>query len=277
MIQSSMGATTKVLLERWLQHRLAARRRSLRLGVARATLLMMASHTALSLAVGLALAALIGLDAFGFKVTAALSVGIPLVVLTPHVYVTLRLLRDLDVARDEAQRLAVTDELTQLSNRRHFVEQASLQVAQAQRQRVPLALAAIDVDHFKALNDSAGHEGGDAALRRLSALLRGSHRRYDLLARVGGDEFALLMPGADRTVALATLDRLRQAAAGERLPTLSIGVAMLGDGDDLDTLMRHADGALYAAKREGRNRVAVHVPGSGAGMSPLSRAPAASA
>ena len=257
-----MGVALARRLERWTQARLAQRRRLLRLGVARAAALMMLWHVALSLVVGLLIASALGLDAFGFKVTAALSVGMPLLILTPHMYFNMRLLHELDQARAQAERLAVTDELTQVNNRRHFIENAELQVAQAHRQRLPLALAALDLDHFKDLNDTHGHDAGDRALQRLALLLRDSHRRYDLLARVGGDEFALLMPGADRAIALATLERLRNAAAGQVLPTLSIGVAMLGEADNLDSLMRNADQALYAAKRQGRNCVAVHVPGA---------------
>ncbi len=258
-----IAKTLERWIERWMQGRLAARRRSLRHGLHRAVALTLGWHLGLSFVVAMAIAGAIGLDAFGYRVTAALSIGVPLLVLTPFLYITLRLLRDLDEARLQAQLLAVTDELTQVSNRRHFIESALLQLEQARRQRQPLALAAIDVDHFKRLNDTEGHGAGDSALQRLASLLRESHRSYDLLARVGGDEFALLMPGADRAVALATLERLRgAAAAGQRLPTLSIGVAMLQAGDDLDALMRNADAALYAAKRQGRDCVAVHVPGA---------------
>lgn len=258
-----IATTLERWIESWTEGRLAARRRALRHGLVRAVALTLGWHLALSFSVSMAIATVLALDAFGFRVTAALSIGVPLLVLTPFVYITLRLLRDLDAARLTAQQLAVTDELTQVSNRRHFIENALLQVEQARRQRQPLALAAIDVDHFKRLNDTEGHGAGDTALQRLAVLLRESHRSYDLLARVGGDEFALLMPGADRAVALATLERLRGAAAsGQSVPTLSIGVAMLQAGDDLDALMRNADFALYAAKHQGRDCVAVHVPGA---------------
>jgi diguanylate cyclase (GGDEF)-like protein len=244
--------------ERRLQRRLARHRRLLRLGVAQGTARIVGWHLLLSLTIGMALAVWLDLDARGFRITAAASLGIPLLILTPFAYVTMRLLRDLEAARGEAHRLAVTDDLTQVSNRRHFVAQALLQVEQARRERRPLALAAIDVDHFKRINDAEGHEAGDRVLQRIATRLRESHRPYDLLARMGGDEFALLMPGADGEAALATLERLRVAAGEASLPTLSIGVAVLGPDDDLARLMHNADAALYVAKRRGRDAVALH-------------------
>ena len=157
----------------------------------------------------------------------------------------------------------IRDPLTGLHNRRFLAELAPVLIAEADRSGQPLALAILDIDHFKKLNDGYGHQAGDAVLRALGALLRQSMRQSDSVVRLGGEEFLLLMPhsGADR--ALARIEEWRNdfsAAAidheGQRLSaTFSAGIALYpDDAPGLDELMRRADIALYQAKGDGRNR-----------------------
>jgi diguanylate cyclase (GGDEF)-like protein len=169
-----------------------------------------------------------------------------------------RLLAELDAA-------ARTDRLTGLPNRRAFEEEFEREAARSGRTGRPFALVLADVDCFKELNDTAGHMAGDAALADLGRLLRRELRDIDLPARVGGDEFALLVPetGTDGARQLGSrLARLvRERAAEAESPIgLSFGVAVHGpDGRTLDELMRTADDALYASKRRSRSRIVASV------------------
>jgi diguanylate cyclase (GGDEF)-like protein len=166
---------------------------------------------------------------------------------------------------DELVQQATTDFLTGLPNRREFM--ARLEDEQARLQRDAHGRAAVlmlDIDHFKAINDSHGHDWGDAVLRHLAGLMRDSQRKIDMLGRVGGEEFAILLPGADPDAARAFAERLRQRIAGTPLQregrsiafTVSIGIASLAAQEDNgDAALVRADQALYRAKRGGRNRV----------------------
>ena len=150
------------------------------------------------------------------------------------------------------------DSLTELLNRRGLDERFEETVAKAHRNGTALALAVVDVDHFKEVNDSGGHAAGDALLVTLADVLTKSLADHGpvgaVLARHGGDEFALLLPGCDQEAAAAVAESLRRAA----LPTgLSVGVARLRAREDAGSLMRRADAALYDAKAAGRGRVAV--------------------
>lgn len=165
-------------------------------------------------------------------------------------------------ARLEQQ--ATRDALTQALNRGRFWEIAEQEIERARRFADPLSLILLDLDHFKAINDHHGHEAGDQALVLLVNTLRTELRRIDSLGRVGGDEFAILLPRADRGPACETAERLRHRImgaalerSGTRLPLrASLGVASLRPTTrDLRELMRQADAALYQAKREGRNCV----------------------
>lgn len=170
--------------------------------------------------------------------------------------------------RAEAE--ANTDELTRLCNRRHFLELGEREIARAVRYGHPLTLLMLDLDHFKRVNDTWGHDAGDQVLRSVSEVLRGSLRDVDILARIGGEEFAILLVEAPEPQAMQVAQRIRSAventpitlAGGATVTiTLSIGVAVLGArSDDLRNLLREADRALYSAKQQGRNRVA-GVPG----------------
>ena len=164
--------------------------------------------------------------------------------------------------------LARTDALTGLANRRSFDERLGIEVARGDRYRRPCALLALDVDHFKRVNDTHGHQAGDAVLKSLAALLRERARAgIDVAARVGGEEFAVLLPETGRDGALGIADRIREdversavrIADGSTIGvTVSIGVCCYPDhAGSAEALMRNADQALYAAKRLGRNRTAV--------------------
>jgi diguanylate cyclase (GGDEF)-like protein len=168
---------------------------------------------------------------------------------------------------DETRRLAITDALTGLFNRRHFNQQLEENVGRATRYGEPLALVFLDLDHFKLVNDRFGHHAGDQCLQVLASTLRDSVRDSDQIARIGGEEFAVLLIRADRQLALSIAERLRDRiddlVLEEDPPvpvdlTASLGVAFFPeDGDDPKSLMRSADRALYTAKRLGRNRVAL--------------------
>ncbi len=161
---------------------------------------------------------------------------------------------------------ATTDELTGVANRRHFLNLAAHELKRAARLRQPLALAIIDLDYFKQVNDRYGHAAGDQALKTFTTLCRHYGRDIDVLGRFGGDEFVLLMPGCNGQQASAALERLRAAVAAQPLAydgqaiviTISVGIAWVAlEPVSLDALLRRADQALYESKRAGRNRVAV--------------------
>ena len=167
---------------------------------------------------------------------------------------------------EEVYQLATHDALTELYNRRHFVELVDKEIARALRHGRPLVMCIIDVDLFKPVNDQFGHIAGDGVLRQMAALVRDFVRGEDIAARIGGEEFAVLLPEADLEAARAFAERLREAVAKaafvlggeERRITISIGIAGLADSRrERSALMQAADGALYRAKEEGRNRVCV--------------------
>jgi diguanylate cyclase (GGDEF)-like protein len=160
---------------------------------------------------------------------------------------------------------AFADPLTGLANHRAFQERLQAEVARAERHGRPLTLALIDVDHFKTINDLAGHATGDRVLAEIGARLRTGLRAEDLAARIGGDEFALLLPETDETAAYAVLERARQALEREPLSgdirvTISAGVCGLERAGDADAIARLADGALYWSKEQGRNTTWVYDP-----------------
>jgi len=162
-------------------------------------------------------------------------------------------------------RLATLDELTRLPNRRHFLEQARREVERSRRYGSSLSLLMVDADRFKDINDTHGHAGGDAVLRALAETGRRLLRETDVMGRLGGEEFALLLPETDPSQARVVAERLCGAVRALAVPlpgggtaglTVSVGVAALGPGvENLDELMRRADSALYAAKQRGRDRV----------------------
>lgn len=176
---------------------------------------------------------------------------------------------------DALRKAATTDVLTGIANRRHFMDRTEAELARARRHALPLALAMFDIDHFKRVNDLYGHAVGDEVLRAVARLCAGVVRQHDMVGRVGGEEFGLVMPDTRLEDAVALTERLRasmqtlrvrlpaDSGADEVFITASFGVSVLRPGDTLDTLLAHADAALYAAKRQGRDQIRV-APGSGA-------------
>jgi diguanylate cyclase (GGDEF)-like protein len=164
----------------------------------------------------------------------------------------------------EARVLASTDELTGLLNRRALLAHAEAAVLAARQQREPLVLLMIDADHFKQINDRHGHAFGDEVLRHLAQVLGTALRQRDRLGRLGGEEFAAVLPGAGAAQAGQIAERMREAVAatparapeGEAPCTVSIGVAELGPEETVAQALQRADAALYAAKQAGRNAVA---------------------
>lgn len=164
----------------------------------------------------------------------------------------------------ELRLLASTDTLTGLHNRHSFLHQAELMLKAAERFRHPCVALMLDIDHFKNINDSHGHLTGDRALQRVAETLRQGLREVDLLGRLGGEEFAALLPEVSLDQALDVAERLRAGVEALRVNnpdgeplrmTVSIGVALRRDaGDDLESLLVRADSALYQAKSGGRNR-----------------------
>jgi two-component system cell cycle response regulator len=171
--------------------------------------------------------------------------------------------------RDNVQisiEMAITDALTGLFNRRYMENHLATLIEQAGARGKPLAVMMLDIDYFKSINDSHGHDAGDDVLRDFALRIKRSIRGIDLACRCGGEEFVIVMPETDVTVAAMVAERLRRRIAAEpfaisqgtkSIPvTLSIGIAALrGQNDNAASLIKRADQALYRAKRDGRNRV----------------------
>ena len=172
-------------------------------------------------------------------------------------------------AQSNIARLAMQDDLTGIANRRHFYRQAEAEFAHFHRSKQPLTLLMLDLDHFKRINDQYGHGVGDAVLIRFTQYVSTQIRQEDLLGRVGGEEFAILLRDATIDQAKTIGERIREGVA--QLPifggddadrfTVSIGIATAEDADaSFDVLFGRADKALYLAKQDGRNRVAIAAP-----------------
>jgi len=167
--------------------------------------------------------------------------------------------------RERLRSLVIRDPLTGLFNRRYLEEELGRQIDQTRRRPGPLAVALLDLDHFRDYNEHHGHPAGDLVLQLVGLLLQGFRRGDDVPCRYGGEEFVLIMPAASIAAAVARLDPLRVALAetaphreGRPLPpvTASIGVAALPDrGGSVADLLEAADAAMYRAKRAGRNRI----------------------
>lgn len=169
----------------------------------------------------------------------------------------------------ELTRQARTDYLTGISSRGYFLEQAEQELASALRYGNPLTMLMMDIDFFKQVNDIHGHRAGDAVLKKLADVCRETLREADIIGRLGGEEFAILLPQTDKGSAVEAAERLKEALGTAQVPldggkplsfTVSIGAAALTGGDDsVDALLNRADQALYRAKESGRNRVCAAV------------------
>jgi diguanylate cyclase (GGDEF)-like protein len=157
--------------------------------------------------------------------------------------------------------MASTDELTQLANRRRFTETLRAEAIRARRTSLPLSLIMVDIDHLKRINDTFGHPAGDAAIRHVASVLSTGRRENDVVARLGGEEFAVLLPATEHAGAVQAAERVRRQLETAGVPlvgavTASMGVATLPDEAEAeDSLIVLADQRLYAAKEGGRNRV----------------------
>lgn len=191
------------------------------------------------------------------NVLALLFANITLVMINVAVLVAWR-----EEAELQLRNLAITDQLTGVRNRHGWSEPAEALVTQAQRHGMSLALVALDLDHFKQINDTRGHEAGDAALRLFGRLLTQGQRSGDVIARMGGEEFCVLMPHTD-AVAGEGFDRRLRAALAVAAPAelgfaldFSSGLALLdSSGESLGSLMSRADAAVYLAKQAGRGQL----------------------
>lgn len=166
--------------------------------------------------------------------------------------------------RRDLLRLAQLDPLTGAFNRRAFTDRANQERQAAVAQNLPISLLAADIDHFKKVNDTYGHASGDEALRRFVSVCQGTMMHNEVLGRIGGEEFAVLLPGSDFAQAEAAGERIRSALEAVDIRneqhlfriTVSVGVAQFRSGHEtLEETLTRADEALYRAKREGRNRV----------------------
>ena len=174
----------------------------------------------------------------------------------------LRLNRRLQESELRERELSHTDPLTGLANLRKMEERMGDELVRSQRFAAPFSVILADIDHFKRVNDQYGHDIGDVILRRFAEQLRVNVRDCDLVARQGGEEFVILLPETPLTTAIEAAERLRAAVAtmsSEPVSwpvTASFGVAAHVPGDDIQALIKRADTAMYAAKQDGRNRVA---------------------
>ncbi len=188
--------------------------------------------------------------------------------LLARVRTQLRQKRYADSLREKVQQsieMALFDPLTGLNNRRFMENHLATMLDNARVRRAPLTLMILDIDHFKQVNDTYGHDCGDEVLKGFADRLRGIIRGGDLLCRLGGEEFVIVMPGVNVQAAARIAERARLAIqqeqfvidpAGRMIPvTVSIGLAERGAEGDASSLYRRADRALYRAKAEGRNRV----------------------
>jgi len=170
--------------------------------------------------------------------------------------------RKLTEELDQVRVLSLTDELTGLSNRRAFLRRLDDEIDRAQRDKTPLTVALIDLDHFKEVNDKYGHPVGDEMLRTYAKDILSIFRRYDMVARYGGEEFAVLLPNTEKEGAVRAFNKIRKKTretffinAGDAIlvSTFSAGLAIYNPGESLDSLIERADKALFKAKRAGRD------------------------
>ncbi len=175
-----------------------------------------------------------------------------------------RLQDELKIAKQRYKEMSITDFLTEIYNRRHFMELFTLEFSRSRRYDFQLSLMIYDIDNFKSINDTYGHSVGDEVLRVLTRLIREEIRQHDVFARYGGEEFVLMLPQTSVDGAMSVAEKLRQKVAAYHFDsmdgkniTISIGVATYpsAEFDTSEKLINAADNALYVAKRSGKNKV----------------------
>lgn len=174
---------------------------------------------------------------------------------------------NLKAYESELLKLISQDYLTKIGNRRHFYEHAERELKRSARTRLPVSLLMIDIDRFKRINDNYGHQAGDEVLKSISLVIKKAIRPMDILGRIGGEEFAVLLPETNRDESYIVAERLRNIVAATEFPrlnlshvTISIGTSTFsGDEKSIDTRMLQTDSALYRAKKSGRNRTESYV------------------
>lgn len=194
----------------------------------------------------------------------AISIVCPLIIAPIMSGLTFNLLLQLHRAHERLIRINDSDYLTELYNRRYFMTQLRSEIERTNRYGSHFSLAFIDIDNFKSINDRHGHLGGDEVLKRLAAECMACVRQTDTFARIGGEEFAMLLPETGPEDAQRMVERLRSRVESLPIPvddeaihvTVSIGLtSQTGELEHINSVLRRADEALYAAKRQGKNRV----------------------
>ncbi|NTW57640.1 MAG: diguanylate cyclase [Nitrospirae bacterium] len=194
-------------------------------------------------------------------IDAVITIGVLLAILYLFAW---KLVVRLEDVQERLKHLAVTDELTELKNRRYIMEQVEREYQRAVRTGTPLSLVLIDIDHFKKVNDTFGHAFGDAVLKAVARDMRESLRTYDLLGRIGGEEFLIASPGSTLEEAAALAERIKEKIREKTIAnkdhsisvTVSAGVTSLSGQDmQADSMLARVDDALYQAKQGGRDRV----------------------
>ncbi len=164
----------------------------------------------------------------------------------------------------KVQEMSITDSLTEVSTRRYFLERASEEIRRSMRHKSNLSLLMLDLDHFKDKNDRFGHLVGDVVLKEVASILKSSLREIDIIGRLGGEEFAIMLTGTGKDGAFQVAERIRESIEGAVFKaydevvsiTVSAGISVFpDDGVDIESLVESADKALYKAKESGRNKV----------------------
>ncbi|MFZ5911693.1 MAG: GGDEF domain-containing protein [Chloroflexota bacterium] len=239
------------------------RQRILKWGIVTSSLFITGIAIVLSIIIAKFVAIVLG-NSSSFNITIATVV--PLVIAPPLSYIFLNLYFELEKVREEVHALAITDELTRIFNRRHFMKLAEQEFERSKRYQHALSIIIFDIDNFKKVNDNYGHLCGDAVLHNLALTCRHAIRGCDVFARFGGEEFILLLPETDNADALVFANRLCRTIAGQIVEykgiqiqvTVSVGVTTSNPNmDTLDDLLSRADQALYQAKKLGKNRLEV--------------------
>ncbi len=236
----------------------------MRLGRWRALLLVSVWSILASVVIALPISWLFGAKAADLPFVLLTSILVPMLVAPTVTHFLMQLLFELEENRARLLNMATRDSLTQLYNRRFFMESFELETTRALRTNANLAVLMIDIDDFKSVNDQYGHATGDRVLQKVARACADMVRSYDVLARLGGEEFVVLLPSLSLKSACDVAERLRVVVQGSRIltdsgtpikVTISLGVGFLNSNTpDPQSLLLQADQALYQAKTEGKNR-----------------------